>query len=67
MLEREEFGGFQTRQWPILSELTMFNSVVLTETPGSGCWGLWWSELEVRKSTAVRKWKLVVASGMECG
>jgi len=59
--------GFLTRQRPILPELTMFSSVVPAETLGSGCRGLWWSELEVRESGAVRKWKLVVASGMECG
>ena len=67
MLEREEFGGFLTRQRPILPELTMFSSAVLAETLGSGYRGLWWSDLEVRESGAVRKWKVVVAGGMQCG
>ena len=45
----------------------MFSSVVSAETLGSVCQGLWWSELKVRESGAVRKWKLVVVGGMECG
>ena len=45
----------------------MFSSAVLAETLGSGYRGLWWSELEVRESGAVRKWKVVVAGGMQCG
>ena len=67
MLEREEFGGFLTRQRPILPELTMFSSAVLAETLGSGYRGVWWSEREVRESGAVRKWKVVVAGGMQWG
>ena len=45
----------------------MFSSVVPAETLGSGCRGLWWSELKVRESGAMRKWKLVVAGGIKCG
>ena len=67
MLEREEFGGFLTRQRLILLELMMLSSVVPVETLGNGCRGLWWLELEVRESSVVRIWKLVVAGGMECG
>ena len=45
----------------------MLSNVVPVETLGNGCRGLWWLELEVRESSVVRIWKLVVAGGMECG